>query len=207
MPFERCVFVNVPFDAEYLPLLHAILFTIHDCGFIARIAVEDSGSSQTRLDKIARIISESRLSIHDISRVELSPASPLPRLNMPFECGLAFGAIRYGAPRERDLLLMTAEPYQGQRTLSDLFGQDSQPHRNDPATVVAAVRGFLAAKSGMRTRGPQAIWQRYAAFMACVPELAQELELTASEVTSFDGLPDWLRAAADSILTPPRTRR
>ena len=88
LPFERCVFVNCSFDSDFLPILHAILFAIHDCGFIARVAVEDIGSNETRLDKIARIIRESRLSIHDISRVEITAASPLPRFNM------AFGAIR-----------------------------------------------------------------------------------------------------------------
>jgi hypothetical protein len=34
-PFERCVFVNRPFDARYLPLPHAMLFAIDDCGFVA----------------------------------------------------------------------------------------------------------------------------------------------------------------------------
>ena len=79
--FDDCVFVNCPFDSDFLPILHAILFSIHDCGFIARIAVEDTGSNETRLDKIARIIRESRFSIHDISRVEITTSSPLPRFS------------------------------------------------------------------------------------------------------------------------------
>ena len=94
LPFASSVFVNCPFDADYLPLLHAMLFAIHDCGFIARVAVEDIGSNEMRIEKIVRIISESCYSIHDISRVEVSK-SKLPRFNMPFECGLAMGAIRY----------------------------------------------------------------------------------------------------------------
>ena len=49
LPFERCVFVNCPFDDDFLPLLHALVFAIHVCGFIARIAVEDTGSNETRL--------------------------------------------------------------------------------------------------------------------------------------------------------------
>ena len=76
VPFDRGVFVNCPFDDDFLPILHAILFAIHDCGFVARIAVEDIGSNETRLDKIARIIRESRYSIHDISRVEITPTGP-----------------------------------------------------------------------------------------------------------------------------------
>jgi hypothetical protein len=37
--YEYSVFVNCPFDAEYRPLFHAIVFAIHDCGFAARSAL------------------------------------------------------------------------------------------------------------------------------------------------------------------------
>lgn len=62
-------------------------------------------------------------SIHDISRTEITPSSPLPRFNMPFECGLAIGAMRYQRPLRggsRDFLLMAADDFQDKRTLSDL---------------------------------------------------------------------------------------
>ena len=209
LPFERCVFLNVPFDQDYLHLLHAILFAIHDCGFIARIAVEDTGSNETRLDKIARIIRESRLSIHDISRVEITVTSPLPRFNMPFECGLALGAIRYGSQRDRDFLLMTAEPFQDKRTLSDVAGQDSKAHGGDAKTAVSAVRAFLSAKTqpGERTRGADAIWTRFGAFTGSLPQIAQKLQLTGAEIQSFDYLRDWMQAMARWLLTQPRARR
>ena len=208
-PFERCVFVNAPFDQNYLPLLHAILFAIHDCGFIARIAVEDTGSNETRLDKIARIIRESRLSIHDLNRVEVTAASPLPRFNMPFECGLALGAIRFGAPAERDFLLMAAEPYQDKLTLSDMAGQDSKSHKNNPKAAVSATRAFLSAKAdpGERTRGAEAIWTGYRAFCADLPRVAGNLELTVDEIQSFDYLRDWIQAMAFWLLYPPLARR
>lgn len=209
LPFERCVFVNAPFDQDYLPLLHAVLFAIHDCGFIARIAVEDTGSNETRLDKIARIIRESRLSIHDISRVEISAASPLPRFNMPFECGLALGAIRYGSQPGRDFLFMAAEPHQDKITLSDMAGQDSKSHNGDPKSAVSATRAFLSAKtdSGERTRGADAIWNRYQTFCAAVPRLAEELELATAEIQSFEYLRDWMQAMSIWLLMPPRSKR
>jgi hypothetical protein len=213
LPFERCVFVNCPFDSDFLPILHAILFTIHDCGFIARIAVEDTGSSESRLDKIARIIRESRYSIHDISRVEITPASPLPRFNMAFECGLALGAIRYGTTPGRDFLFMSGVPHQDKLTLSDLAGQDAKAHRNDPKTAASAIRSFLSAKSvGSRTRGPDAIWGRYQRFTADLPRLAEKLELTLAEVQGFDLLRDFLQIAArwieaDALKLGKRRRR
>ena len=62
-----------PGDDDFLPILHAILFAIHDCGFVARIAVEDIGSNETRLDKIARIIREPS----EVLRREAGPSAPI----------------------------------------------------------------------------------------------------------------------------------
>lgn len=197
LPFERCVFVNCPFDDDFLPLLHAIVFAVHDCGFIVRIAVEDTGSSETRLDKIVRIVRESRYSIHDISRVEVTPAHPLPRFNMAFECGLALGAIRFGSLPGRDFLLMCGQPHQDQQTLSDLAGQDARAHGNDPRAVVGAVRAFLAAKSGAeRTRGADRIWERYQRFVGQLPRLAAKFELSPAEIAGFDYLRDFVQIVA-----------
>ena len=206
LPFDLCVFVNCPFDKEYLRLLHAMLFAIHDCGFIARIAVEDTGSNEMRIDKVVRIIRQSRYSIHDISRVELSSAG-LPRFNMPFECGLAMGAIRFGEPSPtRDFLLMAAVPYQDKLTLSDLAGQDPKAHSNDAAKLTAAVRAFLSAKKpkGEKTRGAAAIVGRYQRFLAALPGLSKSLQYTDDEILSFDYLRDWLDLMATWLIRTPR---
>jgi hypothetical protein len=44
-PYDRSVFVNCPFDRRYRPMLRAIMFAIHDCGFFARSALEVQDSS------------------------------------------------------------------------------------------------------------------------------------------------------------------
>lgn len=202
-PFERCVFVNCPFDDEYLPLLHAMVFTIHDCGFVARLAVEDTGGREMRIDKITRIVEQSCYSIHDISRVEVSGPSPLPRFNMPFEAGLALGACRFAATRTypRDFLLLDGEPYRDKKTLSDLAGQDARYHHNDPGQLVSAVRRFLAAKARLanreRMRGAAAIWARFEEFRSALPRLCILLELTQVEIEGFDYIPEWTRAVTD----------
>ena len=36
--YSRSVFVNCPYDTEYLPMLQALVFTVHACGFEARLA-------------------------------------------------------------------------------------------------------------------------------------------------------------------------
>lgn len=50
------VFINCPFDPAYKPLFDAIVFTVHDCGFIARCALEEEDATQARIDQIYNII-------------------------------------------------------------------------------------------------------------------------------------------------------
>ena len=73
-----------------------MVFTVHDCGFIARCALEEEDASQVRIDKIYNIIAECRYGIHDISRTELDENSGLPRFNMPLELGIFLGAKKFG---------------------------------------------------------------------------------------------------------------
>jgi hypothetical protein len=193
--YERSVFVNCPFDAQYKPLLDAILFTIHDCGFIARTALEAQGSAETRLDKIVRIIRAARWSLHDVSRVQTRRQHPLPRFNMPFECGLALGLQRFGDARDRrrDFLILEAKPYRDKQTLSDLAGQDAAYHHDDPDQAIAAVRSFLAKKTSEAARGAAAIQGRYARFRSELPALARALEINRTEIGSVEYVAELLR--------------
>jgi hypothetical protein len=83
--YQQNVFLNCPFDPDFRLLLKAIVFTIHDCGFIARSALEADDGSQVRITKIYRIVAECGFGIHDLSRTELDSTYGLPRFNMPLE--------------------------------------------------------------------------------------------------------------------------
>ena len=85
--YDRNVFINCPFDDAYAPIFEAIVFAVHDAGFRPKCARERLDSSEVRLQKILSLISESRFSIHDLSRTELDDSNQLPRFNMPFELG------------------------------------------------------------------------------------------------------------------------
>lgn len=196
--FDDCVFVNCPFDEKYKPLLHATLFAIQDCGFVAKHALQDVGGKESRLDKIYRLIETSRWSIHDVSRVELSKATKLPRFNMPFECGLAFGAMRYSGANSRDALVLTGVDFQDKITLSDLAGIDPGYHGNDAKDLIAKVRRFLAAKrKGATTlmRGHADIHRRFVAYQAALPAAVRTEHKTVREILSFDYIDDWTRLA------------
>src|SRR5687767_12563673 len=95
------VFLNVPFDARYRKLFHALVFAIHECGFVARCALESDDGSQMRMDKLYEIIRDCPLGIHDLSRTTLDSDYRLPRFNMPLELGVFLGAKRYGTGRQK----------------------------------------------------------------------------------------------------------
>ena len=81
---DQSVFINVPFDQKYRKLFHALVFTVHECDFVARCALEGDDGSQVRMDKLYEIVRESPHGIHDLSRTTLDSANRLPRFNMPF---------------------------------------------------------------------------------------------------------------------------
>lgn len=83
--YSNNVFINCPFDGDYDEIFKAMVFTVFDCGFIPRCAMEYDDGSQVRIEKIYRLISECKFGIHDISRTELDDGNGLPRFNMPLE--------------------------------------------------------------------------------------------------------------------------
>lgn len=184
--YDFSVFINCPFDAEYQPILHAMVFAVHDCGFKARMALEVDDGGEVRIIKIKRIVRQCRYGIHDISRVQVDAASGLPRFNMPLELGLFLGAQEYGSreqKRKRSLVLDT-ERYRYQVFCSDLAGQDVRAHGNDPARAVAAVRAMLATamEGEAQVPGVAAILARYADFLAELPDLCDVLHIDCTEL-------------------------
>jgi hypothetical protein len=187
---ENHVFINCPFDDEYRPLFEAMLFTILECGFVARTAAEVDDSSQVRIDKVGEIIAESRLGIHDISRTEPDPASGLPRFNMPLELGMFLGAKRYGNPRQRQkrCLILDRERYRYQRFCSDIAGHDIRSHENNPALAIRLVRDWLrnALVDASTLPGGSRIAGRYALFQAELPLICDLIGLDADELVVDD---------------------
>lgn len=184
--YERSVFINCPFDTRYRPLFRATVFTVHDCGFVARSALEVEDSGEERIRKIKRIIRESRYGIHDISRVQSDPATGFPRFNMPLELGLFMGAQEYGdkEQRRKRSLVLDTEPYRYQKFCSDIAGQDIRAHHDQPARVIAAVRAMLATALGGSARlpGDARIRTRYGQFRAELPDLCRDLHVKPLEL-------------------------
>ena len=188
--FNESVFINCPFDYRYKPLLDAMVFVVHDCGYVARTALEHDDATQVRLHKIFQLIEGCRLGIHDISRTELDPSTKLPRFNMPLELGIFMGAKQFGSdPHDtKRALVLDRDPYRYQQFCSDIAGQDPKSHDDDPATLMKAVRNWLRSNTpkGVMLPGPKRIWDRYLLFMEQLPEYCDRLHLDPSELIFND---------------------
>lgn len=189
MAYNDNVFINCPFDNEYKPLFNAIVFAIHDCGFIARSAQETEDGSQVRIDKIYTIIAECRYGIHDLSRTELDRETCLPRFNMPLELGVFLGAKRYGEKdqQRKSCLILDKERYRYQKFISDISGQDVKSHENNTKEVIHLVRDWLSHAS-KRTLIPsgESIWTRYQEFQSDLPSMAKKRQLDANRLIFND---------------------
>ncbi len=187
--FEDSVFINCPFDAQYAPLFDALVFAIHDSGFVARCSLEVANSAQNRLEKIMKIISECRFSIHDLSRTDLDPAHNLPRFNMPLELGIDLGCRRFGHGRlrQKTSLVLDSEPYRYQKFISDIAGQDICGHSNQVNETIRVVRDFLVTESERKgIPGGSMIAARYARCFERLPVLCLAASIQPSELTFLD---------------------
>lgn len=187
--YEDSVFVNVPFDKKYLRLSDALIFAVHDCGFIARSALEVEDSGQARVEKILNIIEESKFGIHDISRAGVDRNTKLARFNMPLELGFFLGAKRFGSSRDREkrCLVLDRDRYRYRNFCSDIAGQDIRAHHDDPKEAIRAVRDWLSShRTGVLMLGGKAIFERYERFRAQLPAQARDVKLDHRELTFGD---------------------
>ena len=187
--WARNVFINCPFDDKYRPLFHAAVFTIVDCSFVPRCALEIDDGSEVRIDKVCLLISECRFGIHDLSRTEVDKVSKLPRFNMPLELGIFIGAKRFGgkAHRRKNCLILDTDRFRYQAFISDIAGQDIRAHGGDDRRMVGAIRDWLRAASRRATLpGGTDIFRRFREFRRALPEICRRLRLKADEMTFLD---------------------
>jgi len=164
--FENCIFINCPLDKDYEPILQAVLFCIVYLGFSPRIATERSDSGDNRLEKIQRLIENSKYSIHDLSRCQATEEGEFFRLNMPFELGIDYACRQYfGKGREeKRILILEEEKYRYQAVISDLNGCDIEAHGGDFEKAVRKVRNWLVSEADVAADPASKIVGAYADF-------------------------------------------
>lgn len=196
--YNTSVFINCPFDTAYGALLDAIVFGVHDCGFVARCSLEIQDASEVHLTKILPLIADCRFGTHDISRTELDSVNGLPRFNMPLELGLFLGAKRFGNRENKSkvCLVFDIERYRYQKFCSDIAEQDPVSHNGDPEAAIAAERNWLVAYSTPRLPGANRIVGRYGRFRAALPVMCANADLDPTALI----FPDYAALVVDWLL-------
>lgn len=185
--FDRNVFVNCPFDADYKPILQAILFCLVRFGLTPRIATERSNAGESRIEKINELILASKYSIHDLSRCQASEAEEFYRLNMPFELGLDFGCRNFGDVQfqTKTILVLEEQQYRYQATLSDLAGSDIEAHDGKYVLAVRKVRNWLTGHGGFETVGADRILEEYEDFQGWYYECQLEAGFSKEDILDY----------------------
>ncbi|MEW6347670.1 MAG: hypothetical protein AB1646_01290 [Thermodesulfobacteriota bacterium] len=177
-PRDKSVFINCPFDDDFRPLFESIVFSILCCGFYPRCAVESTSSALPRIDRILQAITNSKYSIHDLSRCRGEGAANLGRFNMPLELGMAIMAERFpGRKRgyEHDWLLLVPSGHTYQRFVSDLAGYDPMEHDETPQSVVPQVMSWLETRpDATPTPTPSNVLEALPVFNSALERLSGE---------------------------------
>ncbi len=166
--FAKNVFINCPFDPNYIPLLRPLIFTILYLGYTPKTATERSDSGETRINKICELIEQSKLSIHDLSRIRSAKPDEFYRMNMPFELGVDIGCrfFKGGQARDKKCLVLEKEKYRYQKALSDMSGSDIKHHNNEPEELVRQVRNWFVENEIQHADSGTKIWEIFNEFMA-----------------------------------------
>ncbi len=164
--FDKNIFVNCPFDKDYIPLLKPLIFTVVYFGYIPRIALEKSDSGKPRLEKLLELIEESKYSIHDMSRLQSKKSKEFYRLNMPFELGLDYGSRKFNKKlADKEFLILETKPYDYMKAISDINGLDIKSHNDEPEEIIECVWAWLIETVGLRKLGsPLKIWYEFTDF-------------------------------------------
>jgi len=140
---RKAVFLNVPYDSKYERLYIAFIAGLCGFGLVPRATVELPGSER-RLARIISLIRRCRYSFHDLSRVQLDAGRPrTPRLNMPFELGLAVAQALNQRGRH-EWFVFEARPHRLSKSLSDLAGTDPHIHGGKALGVLRSLANTLS---------------------------------------------------------------
>jgi hypothetical protein len=154
------IFINCPFDNEYFELLKPLLFTIiylHKTPLIS----ETKDSGKNRLEQIIFLMEQSKYSIHDLSRIE----GKKPRFNMPLELGIDLYIKRLEQFKGKQILILEGKKYSLKSIISDIAGNDTKHHNNDPYEIIRCIRDWFFSAIEIIDIAYTEIWKQYNDFL------------------------------------------
>ncbi|MGD1871017.1 MAG: hypothetical protein ACFB0F_16205 [Neomegalonema sp.] len=181
--YKRQVFLNYPYDKEFFPILDAVIFSVICCGFIPRSCEEEISGTEPRIERILKLIASCQHGVHDLS-ASASHSQKNPRLNMPFELGIFYGAKRLGGEthRKKDAVVFDSDIYRLKSTLSDTAGLDFQPHNNEPLVAIVSIQRYLKKFADWDLIGPKALVSLYIDYQVQFPDLCDKFDFIQENI-------------------------
>ncbi|MBI5814957.1 MAG: hypothetical protein HZB29_05040 [Nitrospinae bacterium] len=126
------------------------------------------------MEKVMALIRECRCSINDLSR--MGSKNKLPRMNMPFEMGIAYALKQLSRQKENyQIFIFESKVHRIDRTLSDISGQKPKIHENNPKLVIRNIVMWLKlAVNPYPHPEPSQIFTVYERFRSKLPALVKK---------------------------------
>ena len=117
------VFLNYPFDDDFVPYSDALHFGTIAANLIPVCLFDQSTQDTPRILNLFNAIRYSRYSVHDLSRIKGEGKENFSRHNCPIELGMAF-FHKSSQPTSHYVAFCVDTPYDYQAAASDLAGLD-----------------------------------------------------------------------------------
>ncbi len=141
LPYQ--VFLNHPFDVEFLPLADAMSFAVIAGGLLPICAYDLTSPDRPRLEMLVDAIQCCHYSAHDLSRSAGEGKKNLARMNMPIEMGMALFYALVSQRREHRCVFFVPSPHDYKAFASDLSGLDPKCHQNDETRLLTDMYDWL----------------------------------------------------------------
>jgi len=187
------VFINVPFDEKYERLYVALIAGLAGLDANPRCSLEVP-TTRDRLRRVFNLLRSCDLSIHDLSRVQLSREKPrCPRFNMSFEAGLAVALFLSGS--RKPWYILEEDRYRLLKSLSDLKGYEVNAHEGTPEGMLGVLLDIFPW--GPQQPDPDALHRMYQSLRKASSQIKKENGNDLFRPRSFR----MLRYAAEDIAT------
>ena len=137
------VFLNYPYDPDYLPFAEALSFGVVAAGMVPITALDLTDPDTGRLEMLVKAITSCHYSAHDLSRCRGEGPDNLARMNMPIEMGMAMFYALSAQRGDHRCAFFVPQGYAYHEYASDLSGLDPLRYDENPASLVASVYDWL----------------------------------------------------------------
>ena len=143
-------FINMPYAPSYERVYLAFIAGLAGYGLVPTAAVHDP-SSRFQLERIIDLIAAADYSFHDLSYMSHDRIAPrTPRLNMPFELGIAVTAAKFRNHQHKWFVFDTHE-HRVHKACSDLGGVNVRVHDKTAESVLKGLMNALSREGSKPT--------------------------------------------------------